>query len=61
MNILLGGGNHRFDSALEEHVEMAPDRALIEQDLSRGKASAHAHLRKPGNLLAVELGIKLVG
>jgi hypothetical protein len=40
---------------------MAPDRPLIEKDLSRGNASARADSRKPGNLLVVELGIKLVG
>ena len=40
---------------------MAPDRPLIEKALSRGNAPAHAHPRKPGNLLVDELGIKLVG
>jgi hypothetical protein len=40
---------------------MAPDRSLIEKDPSCGNTSAHAHLREPGNLLVVELGIKLVG
>src|SRR4029077_20063994 len=40
---------------------MAPDRPLIEKDLSRGNAPAYAHSRKPGNLLVVELGIKHVG
>jgi hypothetical protein len=40
---------------------MASDRSLIEKDLSRGNRSAHAHLRKPANLLVVKLGIKFVG
>src|SRR5215469_3998970 len=61
VNLPLGGRKHSLDSPLQDHVEMTPDRSLIEEDLSRGNASAHAHLRKPDNLLVVELGIKLVG
>ena len=61
VNFPLGGGKDSLDSALQDHVEMAPDRPLIEKDLSRGNASAHAHPRKPGNLLAIEFGVKLVG
>ena len=57
VNLTLGGRKHGPDSALQDYVEMAPDRPLIEKDLSRGYGPADAHPRKPGNLLVVELGI----